>query len=67
MNRSDPGRIIFIKQTSEAQDGAMQNLCRRNNKRAGSVPEPKWQTGVRGHKNDCGGNIILLVFSGTGN
>lgn len=22
INRSDPGRIIFIKQTSEAQDGA---------------------------------------------
>ncbi len=28
MNRPDPGRIIFVKQTCEAQDGAMQNLCR---------------------------------------
>lgn len=27
INRSDPDRIIFIKQTSSAQDGATQNLC----------------------------------------
>lgn len=27
INGSDPGRIVFIKQTSEAQDGATQNLC----------------------------------------
>lgn len=26
-----------------------------NNKCAGSVPEPKWQAGVRGHENDSGG------------
>lgn len=28
INRSDPGRIVFIKQTSEAQDGATPNLRR---------------------------------------
>lgn len=28
INGSDPDRIVFVKQTSEAQDGATRNLCR---------------------------------------
>lgn len=65
--QSDPGRIIFIKQTSEAQTNSMQNLRRGNNKYAGSMAEPKWETGVRGQRKDSGGKIMVLVFSGAGN
>lgn len=59
INRSDPGRIIFIKQSQRWSNA---KSVQGNNKYAGSTPEPKWQTGVRGHKKDSGKNNSARIL-----
>lgn len=48
INGSDPGRIVFIKQTSEAQDGAAQNLCMEIINVLAEGQSPKWQQVLEG-------------------
>lgn len=66
INRSDPGRIIFIKQTREAQDGATQNLCREIINTLAACQSQNGRQVLEGTKRIVG-KMILLVFSGTGN
>lgn len=66
INRSHPGGIIFIKQTSGAQDGATQNLCREIINTLAACQSQNGRQVLEGKKMIVR-KIILLVFPGTGN
>lgn len=60
INRSDPGRIIFI--TGEAQDEAMHSLCREIINMLGACQSKNGKQVLEGTKRIVG-KIIVSVFS----